>query len=134
MYLFWWATGSILAALWCWRLLDAILGLRNIVDLTSPEWDSTPTSRVTVVVPAKDEAESVEPCLRSLLSSDYDNYEIIAVDDRSDDTTGEIMDRLAIEHPQPSSNRGSHECREFNPDYHQRQPQWLKPWSIRTIQ
>lgn len=51
--------------------------------------------RVSVVVPARNEAEHIEAALTSLLQLDYPDYEVIAVDDRSDDTTGEIIDRLS---------------------------------------
>ena len=37
----------------------------------------------------------MEQALRTLLALDYDNYEVIAVNDRSDDSTGEIMERVA---------------------------------------
>jgi cellulose synthase/poly-beta-1,6-N-acetylglucosamine synthase-like glycosyltransferase len=46
-------------------------------------------------VPARNEEESIEHALRSLLALDYDNYEVIAVNDRSTDGTGEIMERVA---------------------------------------
>jgi glycosyltransferase involved in cell wall biosynthesis len=70
----------------------------KVDDITRPEWDlasGESAPRVTIVVPAKNEAECIEQCLRSLLAQDYPNYEVIAVDDRSSDTTGEIMDRIA---------------------------------------
>ena len=51
--------------------------------------------RVSVVVPARDEGHKIEAGLKSLLGSDYPNFEIIAIDDRSRDETGAIMDRLA---------------------------------------
>jgi hypothetical protein len=51
--------------------------------------------RVSVVVPARDEGYKIEAGLKSLLSSDYPDFEIIAIDDRSRDDTGAIMDRLA---------------------------------------
>jgi glycosyltransferase involved in cell wall biosynthesis len=51
--------------------------------------------RVSIVVPACNEEETIEQGLTQLLALDYDNYEIIAVDDRSIDRTGEIMDRVA---------------------------------------
>jgi hypothetical protein len=51
----------------------------------------------SVVVPACNEAEAIEPALRSLLASDYPRLEIVAVDDRSTDATGAILDKLAAE-------------------------------------
>src|SRR5262249_47442418 len=99
MLLFWWITGCIVAGVWCWRLIEAALGFAEIADLNQSEWDQDPVCRVTVVVPAKDEAESVENCLRSLLALNFRNYEVVAVNDRSLDNTGEIMDRVAAEQP-----------------------------------
>lgn len=52
---------------------------------------------VTVIVSAKDEETCIEKCVRSVLSQDYPNFEIIACNDRSDDRTGEILDSLAAE-------------------------------------
>ena len=40
----------------------------------------------------------MERCLRSLLALEYPNFNIIAVDDRSTDATGAIMDGVAREH------------------------------------
>ena len=59
--------------------------------------------RVSVVVPARDEGNKIEAGLRSLLASDYPNFEVIAIDDRSRDETGAIMDRLAREGEAPDS-------------------------------
>ncbi|MBS0206613.1 MAG: glycosyltransferase [Planctomycetes bacterium] len=52
---------------------------------------------LSVVVPARDEGHKIEAGLRSLLAADYPAFEIIALDDRSRDDTGVIMDRLADE-------------------------------------
>jgi len=52
-------------------------------------------SRVCVIVAARDEAEKIEECLGSVLAQDYPNLNVVAVDDRSSDETGTIMDRLA---------------------------------------
>ena len=51
--------------------------------------------RVSIIVPARNEAEHIEAALLSLLQLDYPDYEVIVVDDRSDDATGEIIDRLS---------------------------------------
>ena len=55
---------------------------------------------VTVLVPARNEAENIERCVNSLLSVDYpvEKLEVIIVDDRSSDATPEILDRLASGH------------------------------------
>jgi cellulose synthase/poly-beta-1,6-N-acetylglucosamine synthase-like glycosyltransferase len=52
---------------------------------------------VTVLVPARNEEENIESCLRSLAESNYpaDRFEIIAINDRSSDRTLEIMKNIA---------------------------------------
>ncbi len=52
---------------------------------------------VSVILPARNEEKFIERCIRSLVEQDYNNYEIIVIDDRSDDKTGEIIKRLAKE-------------------------------------
>ena len=52
---------------------------------------------VSAVVPCRDEAPHVEAAVRSLLSQDLPGLEVVAVDDRSSDATGAILDRLAAE-------------------------------------
>jgi glycosyltransferase involved in cell wall biosynthesis len=51
---------------------------------------------LTVIVPARNEAQSIEQTLQSLLGQTLP-VEIIAVDDRSEDETGAIMERVAAE-------------------------------------
>jgi glycosyltransferase involved in cell wall biosynthesis len=90
--------GGLLGAVWLWRLVDAAFGMPKVDDITRKEWDvatKEATPRVTVVVPARNEAEGIQQCLSSLLAVDYPNLEVIAVNDRSTDRTGEIMDQLA---------------------------------------
>jgi chlorobactene glucosyltransferase len=56
---------------------------------------------VAVVVPARDEAENIGSCLRTLLAQDYppDRYVIIVVDDQSTDGTPEIVAALPCDRP-----------------------------------
>ncbi len=97
MIYFHWILGSILALAWFSRIVDAALGMSKVADVSRPEWDRRPAGnpRVSIIVPARNEHEDVEDALTRLLSLDYDNYEIIAVNDRSTDATGAIMDRVA---------------------------------------
>lgn len=103
MNYFFWIAGIILALAWASRILDAALGMPSVADVSRPEWDRNPVlpsgnPRVSIIVPARNEEETIEQCLRSLLALDYDNYEVIAVNDRSTDRTGEIMERVASSH------------------------------------
>lgn len=50
---------------------------------------------VSIIVPARNEGVAISKCLQSLLSQDYDNYEVIAVDDSSTDNTFSIMSDLS---------------------------------------
>lgn len=50
---------------------------------------------VSVVIPARNEERKIESALRSVLDQDYDGMEVVVVDDRSTDSTGEILDRMA---------------------------------------
>ena len=107
MHYFHWIVGTVLAVAWFSRIVDAALGMPKVADICRPEWDRNPVSpsgnpRVSIIVPARNEEESIEQALTQLLALDYDNYEIIAVNDRSTDRTGEIMENLAAE----SSARG----------------------------
>ncbi|MBI4964260.1 MAG: glycosyltransferase [Desulfomonile tiedjei] len=56
-----------------------------------------PHPLVTIVVPAKDEVSGIEASVRSIIASDYSNLEIVLVNDRSEDDTLRIMERLAQE-------------------------------------
>ncbi|HEX6824518.1 MAG TPA: glycosyltransferase family 2 protein [Candidatus Sulfotelmatobacter sp.] len=103
MTYFFWIAGIILALAWASRIVDAALGMPSVADVSRPEWERNPVlasgnPRVSIIVPARNEEDSVEQCLRSLLALDYDNYEVIAVNDRSTDRTGEIMERVAASH------------------------------------
>ena len=81
-----------------WKLASAHgrLGSLRDVDIEQPPQTGWP--RLSVVVPARNEATDIEEALRSLLAQDYPDLEVIAVDDRSEDGTGVILDRLATEH------------------------------------
>ena len=91
------AVGWLIFGTWCLYLLPLWPDLRNrwLRKRASSLPDPSEWPLLTVIVPARDEGAKVEPCLRSLLASDYPRLTIIAVDDRSRDETGAVMDRLA---------------------------------------
>jgi len=67
----------------------------NTAWLTKTNLPKTKLPKVSVIVAAKDEATKIENALHSVLKSDYPDFEVIAVNDRSEDETGKILDGLA---------------------------------------
>lgn len=112
MHYFYWTAGIILALAWFSRIVDAALGMPSVADVSRPEWDRDPVTplgnpRLSIIVPARNEEETIEQALKTLLALDYDNCEVIAVNDRSTDRTGEIMERVAQNsHPSKTTKSG----------------------------
>jgi glycosyltransferase involved in cell wall biosynthesis len=95
-----WITGLLLALIWLIPTLQLALHFSEVADLTLPEWDlpqDAALPSLTIVVPGRNEEAEIEPALRSLLQLNYPQYEVVAVNDRSTDQTGAIMERLAAE-------------------------------------
>ena len=91
-----------LAAVWCVRTRALYLRLGSLPDLSEVRWDLCPARgpELLVVVPAKDEAETIGPAMETLLAQDYGPLRIVAVDDRSTDATGQLMDEMAARAPE----------------------------------
>jgi GT2 family glycosyltransferase len=90
----------LVALAWLTKLVEAARGLARVPNLLEREYDVSPAGNpsVTVIVPARNEAANVAACLESLIAQDYGELRILAVDDRSTDRTGAIMDALARVH------------------------------------
>jgi chlorobactene glucosyltransferase len=52
---------------------------------------------LSVIIPARNEADTIETVVRSVLASSYRPLELLVVDDRSSDGTAAIVERLAAE-------------------------------------
>lgn len=72
---------------------------------TYKQQDATP--RVSILVPARDEAANIERCVSSLLAQSYPNVEVIVLDDNSTDGTGDILARLQQGDPRLVVKRGA---------------------------
>ncbi|MBW3598394.1 MAG: glycosyltransferase, partial [Planctomycetes bacterium] len=83
-------------------LADAIVGgrsIRQLKDIASPA-DTSGMPPVSLIVAARNEERNIEAGVRSLLALEYENLELIVVNDRSTDATGEVLQRVAAEHPE----------------------------------
>ncbi len=54
---------------------------------------------VSILVPARNEEVNIRNCVTSLLNQDYPNYEVIVLNDSSDDKTDEILNGIKSEYP-----------------------------------
>ena len=54
---------------------------------------------VSILVPARNEEVNIKQCVSSLLNQDYPNYEVIVLNDSSEDKTGEILNGIKSEYP-----------------------------------
>lgn len=57
---------------------------------------------VSIVIPAYNAEKYIEEAVKSVLASEYPNLEIVIVNDGSRDSTQEIIERLASQHPSVS--------------------------------
>ncbi|HZU31870.1 MAG TPA: glycosyltransferase family 2 protein [Candidatus Angelobacter sp.] len=109
MIWFYWITGVLLAAIWLAPVLQLVLHFSEVADLTQPQWipaQDVSLPSLTIIVPARNEEAEIEPALCSLLRLNYPHYEVIAVNDRSSDQTGQIMERLAAEYSSAAAAQG----------------------------
>jgi glycosyltransferase involved in cell wall biosynthesis len=95
------ALGVLAALFWVGQLIEAIRFRARATWLsrlpTAPSGGRWP--EVAVIFAARNEAIGVERATRSLLALEYPGLELIAVDDRSTDGTGAILDAIAAEDP-----------------------------------
>src|SRR5215813_12810341 len=50
---------------------------------------------ISVCIPARNEERNIRACVESVLAQDYPNFEVIVLDDRSIDSTPQILDNVA---------------------------------------
>lgn len=96
--MFW--TAALIFALWLVAAIVVPTGNRRVRRLAA--LDAPPPAlwpRVSIVVAARNESATLGAALPTMLALDYPDLELIAVDDRSDDGTGALLDELAAAHP-----------------------------------
>ena len=86
---------------WSAMILSTLLNIRHVPNLLDPKYAQPLPPQalplISVIVPACNEEAHIEATLRALLAIDSVPIHIFAVDDRSTDSTGGIMDRIASE-------------------------------------
>src|SRR5579862_3490291 len=89
---------------------------------------------VSILIPARNEAQRIEPCLRGMLKQDYPHYEILVLDDRSCDRTFNLVQAYAKRNPsmRSTSSRRGPQLKVFRG---KELPQgWIgKPWACQQL-
>ena len=76
------------------------MSLKNVQSLPSISLDREKSyPRLSVIIAARNEAGTIENALKSILAQNYPNLEIILVNDRSNDGTDKILQKLAEKDP-----------------------------------
>jgi cellulose synthase/poly-beta-1,6-N-acetylglucosamine synthase-like glycosyltransferase len=95
------------ATVWFWfTCLIGLVWLKRHIDLNrgrnepvlrpdEPGVDEAALPPLSMLVAAKDEEDNIGRCVEGLLAQDYPKLQIIVVNDRSDDRTGQIIDEFA---------------------------------------
>ena len=103
--------------LWVLAFFRTLLNLALVPRLRRGAMPSA-SPLVSIVIPARDEARVIGATVRALLASTYPHFELIVVDDRSTDGTGDAV--RAIADPRLSVIEGA-----------EPPPGWLgKPWAL----
>ena len=88
--------GSILFTL-IYFLIYSIKSIKKVpklLPITNLQYISFPT--ISIILPARNEEKYIEKCLDSLIKQEYDNYEIVVINDSSSDNTNQIIKRFSI--------------------------------------
>jgi chlorobactene glucosyltransferase len=84
---------------WVFLIKSMLDSFRLTPYLDKFENTSKTNPKVSIILPARNEEEFIGKCLDSLVKQDYENYEIIVIDDSSEDKTGEIISEYAKKYP-----------------------------------
>jgi len=84
---------------WVFLIKSMLDSFRLTPYLDKFENTSKTNPKVSIILPARNEEEFIGKCLDSLIKQDYENYEIIVIDDSSEDKTGGIISEYAKKYP-----------------------------------
>jgi chlorobactene glucosyltransferase len=84
---------------WIYLFIYTIKFLKQVPKLQSFKLSNINLPKVSVILPARNEEKYIQSCLESLIDQDYNNYEIIVINDSSTDNTGELIRNFSSINP-----------------------------------
>lgn len=91
---------TVLVLAYCWLILQYRKWFRRL-QIFNPDPGITALTSFSIIIPARNEENGIEHCIRSVLNNEYPQAltELIVVNDHSTDGTAEIVERLQLEYP-----------------------------------
>lgn len=77
-------------------LFAVLLNLCTFDGLRAASGFNADAPLVSILVPARNEERNIRACVESLLAQDYPNWQLIVLDDHSEDRTGAILRELGL--------------------------------------
>ncbi len=91
-------------------LLAPVLAVTLFNALTAPMLKKSHSLQtrphVSVLIPARNEEANIGDCIEGFLAQDYDNFEILVLNDQSTDRTGTIIEKFSERHPEVQAIHG----------------------------
>ena len=88
----------IISTLLCIAAIVTVYWIHNRATLeiiTTPAPPPPGGPRISVIIPARNEAHNIKRCVEAVLMQDYPNFEVLVLDDRSTDATPAILMELS---------------------------------------
>ena len=85
----------VICGIWMFLLGAMFNSIKSSPFLDKFERQKHNNPKVSILIPARNEEKDIERCLDSLIGQTYDNYEIIVIDDSSEDKTWDIISEYA---------------------------------------
>ncbi len=85
----------VICVIWIFLLVAMLNSIRSSPFLDKFERKVHDNPKVSVIIPARNEEKDIGRCLDSLIEQTYENYEIIVIDDSSEDKTLDIISEYA---------------------------------------
>ncbi len=93
-----------------WLIITGIILIRNQFEfkkLTKLNPSSDSKLFFSICIPARNEEKVIARCINSIQKQSYENFEILVLNDESEDKTGEILDRIRLDEPKLTVLDGS---------------------------
>jgi len=86
---------SVIAVLMVVFAINLVLNLRSLKRPDPNSRIAKPEPLISVLIPARNEEQNIQTCLKSIQKQDYPNFEVVVLDDNSADRTYQIVKRIA---------------------------------------